>query len=55
MREVKICEVKMDGVSPVFILGPCVIESEEFAWEMGKALNADWLLFLVENKNLKRP
>ncbi|MDG2122321.1 MAG: 3-deoxy-8-phosphooctulonate synthase [Verrucomicrobiales bacterium] len=38
MREVKICEVKMDGVSPVFILGPCVIESEEFAWEMGKAL-----------------
>ena len=28
----------MDGAAPVFILGPCVIESEEFAWEMARSL-----------------
>ena len=32
--------VRMDGVAPVFILGPCVIESEEFVRELAAALKA---------------
>jgi 2-dehydro-3-deoxyphosphooctonate aldolase (KDO 8-P synthase) len=28
----------LGGGNPVFILGPCVIESEEFAWKMARAL-----------------
>lgn len=31
-------DVVFDGVSPVFILGPCVIESEAFVWDMAKRL-----------------
>lgn len=30
--------VRFDGVQPVFILGPCVIESEEFVWDMARRL-----------------
>jgi len=29
----------MDGAEPVFILGPCVIESEEFVWRMAHSLH----------------
>ncbi|CAN5232330.1 3-deoxy-8-phosphooctulonate synthase [soil metagenome] len=32
--------VVADGGPPFFILGPCVLESEEFAWEMARALKA---------------
>ncbi len=32
--------VKWGGGAPVFILGPCVIESEEFTWKMARALHA---------------
>ena len=28
----------LDGVAPVFILGPCVIESEDFTWELARNL-----------------
>lgn len=31
---VQIGNVSMDGVEPVFILGPCVIESEAFIWDI---------------------
>lgn len=30
--------VRFDGVRPVFILGPCVIESEAFVWDMARKL-----------------
>ena len=40
MKDVKIGDVVMDGVQPVFLLGPCVIESEAFVWEMARALKA---------------
>jgi 2-dehydro-3-deoxyphosphooctonate aldolase (KDO 8-P synthase) len=30
--------VRFDGAQPVFILGPCVIESEAFIWDMGRRL-----------------
>ena len=30
--------VQFDGVKPVFILGPCVIESEAFVWDMAKRI-----------------
>ena len=32
--------VQMDGVAPVFILGPCVIESESFVRELAAELNS---------------
>lgn len=35
---VKIGSVSMDGTEPVFILGPCVIESEDFIWEVAHRL-----------------
>ena len=31
-------DVRFDGVQPIFILGPCVIESEEFVWDMARRL-----------------
>lgn len=31
--------VVMDGTAPVFILGPCVIESPEFTWHMARELH----------------
>ena len=30
--------VTFGGPVPVFMLGPCVIESEEFVWKMARAL-----------------
>ena len=30
--------VRFDGVQPVFILGPCVIESEAFVWDMARRI-----------------
>lgn len=37
---VQIGNVRVDGVQPVFILGPCVIESEEFVWDMARRIQA---------------
>ena len=31
--------VTWGGAEPVFILGPCVIESEEFVWRMARAIH----------------
>ena len=30
--------LSMDGIQPLFILGPCVMESEAFVWEMARAI-----------------
>ncbi len=35
---VKIGAVSMDGTEPVLMLGPCVIESEEFIWDVAEKL-----------------
>jgi 2-dehydro-3-deoxyphosphooctonate aldolase (KDO 8-P synthase) len=32
--------VTLGGPAPVFMLGPCVIESEEFVWKMARSLHA---------------
>ena len=32
--------LQLGGTGPLFILGPCVIESEEFVWRMARALHA---------------
>ncbi|MDZ4288756.1 MAG: 3-deoxy-8-phosphooctulonate synthase [Prosthecobacter sp.] len=37
---VKIGSVSVDGAEPLFILGPCVIESEDFIWDMAERLGA---------------
>jgi 2-dehydro-3-deoxyphosphooctonate aldolase (KDO 8-P synthase) len=37
-RVVEIGSLKIGGGEPLFILGPCVIESEEFVWKMARAL-----------------
>ncbi len=34
----QIGSVSLGGTQPLFILGPCVIESEEFVWRMARAL-----------------
>src|SRR5262245_35078187 len=34
----QIGNVTWGGSLPVFILGPCVLESEDFAWKMARAL-----------------
>jgi 2-dehydro-3-deoxyphosphooctonate aldolase (KDO 8-P synthase) len=34
----KVGNVTFGGAAPVFMLGPCVIESEEFVWKMARAL-----------------
>ena len=31
---------RLGGAEPLFILGPCVIESEEFVWRMARALKS---------------
>src|SRR5688572_23323302 len=38
LPDISIGSVKMDGRLPVFILGPCVMESEEFVWRIARAL-----------------
>jgi 2-dehydro-3-deoxyphosphooctonate aldolase (KDO 8-P synthase) len=40
LRPIPVGPLVMDGASPLFILGPCVLESEEFAWMMAKELKA---------------
>ncbi len=37
---VKVGSVPVDGTEPLFILGPCVIESEAFLWEVAERLGA---------------
>lgn len=37
---VKVGSVLVDGSEPLFILGPCVIESEEFIWDIADRLGA---------------
>lgn len=37
---VKVGTVPVDGTEPLFILGPCVIESEEFIWPVAERLSA---------------
>lgn len=37
---VQVGSVSFDGAEPVFILGPCVIESEEFIWTAAERLGA---------------
>ena len=34
----KIGNLTLDPASPFFILGPCALESEDFAWEMARSL-----------------
>lgn len=38
LPEIPIGSLVMDGRKPVFILGPCVMESEEFLWSIGAAI-----------------
>ncbi|HEX8313329.1 MAG TPA: 3-deoxy-8-phosphooctulonate synthase [Chthoniobacteraceae bacterium] len=33
-------DLRLGGPEPLFILGPCVIESEEFVWRMARELHA---------------
>ena len=35
----QIGSVTLGGAQPLFILGPCVIESEEFVWRMARSLH----------------
>jgi 2-dehydro-3-deoxyphosphooctonate aldolase (KDO 8-P synthase) len=37
-KPLKIGRVALGGAKPVFILGPCVIESEKFVWRMARRL-----------------
>jgi len=32
-------DVALDGLGPVFVLGPCVIESEDFVWDMARRID----------------
>ena len=37
-KPLRIAKVSIGGKQPVFILGPCVIESEKFVWRMAKKI-----------------
>src|SRR3982750_4476679 len=37
-KSLRVGKVVIGGKRPVFILGPCVIESEKFAWRMAKKI-----------------
>ncbi len=37
-KALKIGKVTIGGKRPVFILGPCVIESEKFVWRMAREI-----------------
>lgn len=37
---VQIGGVRVDGQQPFFVLGPCVIESEDFVWDMARRIKA---------------
>jgi 2-dehydro-3-deoxyphosphooctonate aldolase (KDO 8-P synthase) len=39
-KPLRVGNVAIGGRRPVFILGPCVIESEEFAWRMARKIAA---------------
>src|ERR1051325_10738956 len=39
MKPLKIGKIAIGGKRPVFILGPCVIESEKFVWRMGREIS----------------
>jgi len=50
MKPLKIGRVTIGGTKPVFILGPCVIESEKFVWRMARGIariardeKVDWI------------
>src|SRR5438132_4672850 len=38
MKPLRVGKVVIGGRGPVFILGPCVIESEKFVWRMAKKI-----------------
>jgi 2-dehydro-3-deoxyphosphooctonate aldolase (KDO 8-P synthase) len=38
VKPVKVGKVVIGGRNPAFILGPCVIESEKFVWQMAKKI-----------------
>jgi 2-dehydro-3-deoxyphosphooctonate aldolase (KDO 8-P synthase) len=38
LPDIQIGNLTMDGKAPIFILGPCVLESEEFAWKLARDL-----------------
>ena len=40
LRNISIGDLTMDGEEPIFILGPALYESEEFAWDMARELKA---------------
>src|SRR5438045_9275835 len=37
-KPLRVAKVSIGGKQPVFILGPCVIESEKFVWRMAKKI-----------------
>src|SRR6266576_3619035 len=39
-KPLKVGKVTIGGTRPVFILGPCVIESEKFVWRMAKQIHS---------------
>ena len=39
-KSLKIGNVTLGGKQPLFILGPCVIESEKFVWRMAHKIQA---------------
>ncbi len=38
MKSFRVGKVTVGGKRPVFILGPCVIESEKFVWQMARGI-----------------
>src|SRR5881392_3501257 len=38
MKSLRVGKVSIGGRRPVFILGPCVIESEKFVWQMARSI-----------------
>ncbi|MFT4548546.1 MAG: 2-dehydro-3-deoxyphosphooctonate aldolase (KDO 8-P synthase) [Verrucomicrobiales bacterium] len=48
LPDIQIGDLTMDGKEPIFILGPCAIESEDFAWEMARSLKA-----IADEQNLR--
>jgi 2-dehydro-3-deoxyphosphooctonate aldolase (KDO 8-P synthase) len=38
MKSFRVGKVTIGGKRPIFILGPCVIESEKFAWQMARRI-----------------
>src|SRR5437016_12309736 len=38
MKTFRVGKISIGGRRPVFILGPCVIESEKFVWQMARSI-----------------